>query len=180
MKYLTSLFLVLIFAVAAFAQQPNMVTVDVNQLTPEARSQIELAQTKEKIAQYGSWVGVGSEVGSAIDAGLTAVAKHADNIADTKLGMFAMVIIAYKVIGTDLVQLVVGLGLATLWIPAFFLVLWKKAIPRKYCSDVFYDKDSDKVARKCYRETDGAGDELILYPIVFCVMSALNCAVIFA
>jgi len=182
MKTIVSIFAALAFVASVFAQQqPNMVTVDVNQLTPEARAQIEMAKTKEKIAQYGSWVGVGREVGEALDAGLTAVEKHADNIADTKIGMFAMAVIAYKVIGTDLIQLFVGLGFALLWVPFYVYMAWRNVIPHRVLTDEILDKETGKVVKRMYKnELIDDGEGRILYVVFFAILAGANCAIIFA
>jgi len=72
-------------------------------------SDIKIAELEKKLETYGNWVGVGGEVGTAIKEGLTAVVEVADKFGNTDVGKFTMVMIAWKVIGKDLVRIVLGL-----------------------------------------------------------------------
>lgn len=98
------------------SQSPNMITVDANDLDPATLATLKAKEAeqkmKEKIDTYGKWVGIGKEVGVAVDEGLTAVTKHSTAIADTRIGKVTMFIIAYKVIGKDIIRIALGL---TIW-----------------------------------------------------------------
>src|SRR5690554_4850095 len=116
-----TLLLVALMPVQGFSQEttqkPELITVNPNDLDPATLAKIKAKQAetefKAKVESYGTWVGIGKEVGVAVDEGLTAVTKHATAIADTKLGKVTMFIIAYKVIGQDIIQILLGL---ILWI----------------------------------------------------------------
>lgn len=86
------------------------------QLSPEIQSQIATLNKKQeietKIEKYGKWVGMGKEIGIAVNESLISLTETADKFANTKVGKFTMFIVAYKVIGTDILQL----GFGILWI----------------------------------------------------------------
>jgi len=102
------------------AQTSQQVTVDMADLTPAQRAKVEadaliakqqeqLAVYEKKIETFGQWVGVGGEIGSAVEEGLTAVVDVADKFGKTDVGKFTLVMIAWKVMGTDLVRIFLGL-----------------------------------------------------------------------
>lgn len=70
---------------------------------------LEIERLEGKIKQYGDWVGVGGEVGQAIEEGLTAVVDVADKFGKTDVGKFTMVLIAWKVMGKDIIKIILGL-----------------------------------------------------------------------
>jgi hypothetical protein len=99
---------------------PEKVTINVNDLTPEQRAKVEAQQRLEisnaqieelqkKIDTYGKWVGVGGEIGTAVKEGLSAVVDVADKFGKTDVGRFTMILIAWKVVGKDVVGIVLGL-----------------------------------------------------------------------
>lgn len=82
-------------------------------LTPEQRARMEAdIQAKElqkKLDTYGKWVGVGGEVGQAVREGLTAVGDVANDFGKTEVGKFTMFMIAWKVMGKEILRVVMGL-----------------------------------------------------------------------
>jgi len=91
-----------------FSQQTTnteTITVNASDLPPDVLAKIK---DKQAITKVGEWVGVGKEVGEAVNSSLTALTKNASDFADTRLGKWTMFIVAYKVIGKDFVQVFVG------------------------------------------------------------------------
>ena len=70
---------------------------------------LEIKQLEKKLETYGNWVGVGGEVGTAINEGLSAVVDVADKFDGTDVGKFTMVLVAWKVVGKDVVKIILGL-----------------------------------------------------------------------
>lgn len=127
MKKLLILTGILIFLVAACcpsaSAQTTTPTDPLSYMTPTQKLQyesdlklaelekiknMEIAHLEKKVEQFGDWVGVGGEVGSAIEEGLTAVVDVADKFGTTDVGKFTMVLVAWKVIGKDVVRIVLG------------------------------------------------------------------------
>lgn len=74
----------------------------------EFQKDVEIAKLEKKLETYGNWVGVGGEVGEAIHEGLSAVVDVADQFGTTDVGKFTMVLVAWKVIGKDVVRILLG------------------------------------------------------------------------
>lgn len=98
----------------------DKVTISKSDLTPqqivriEAQAQIdkanaEVAQLQKKLDTYSKWVGVGGEIGNAVKEGLTAVVDVADKFGATNVGKFTMTMVAWKVVGKDVVKIIIGL-----------------------------------------------------------------------
>lgn len=101
------------YAQTTNAPQPEKITVNVSDLTSDQLMKIKLTNEAEalktNIQNYGSWVGVGKEVGTAVKEGLLAVVDVSDKFGNTKIGTFTMYMVAWKVIGKDLVRIILGL-----------------------------------------------------------------------
>jgi hypothetical protein len=169
MKRFLALFTITMFAFVlytpqAFSQvQDQKITVNTSDLTPDQLAKIKLeqanAELQKKLETYGKWVGVGGEVGTAVKEGLTAVVDVADKFGKTDVGRFTLVMVAWKVIGRDIVKIILGLlffaTLTFILIYAFRrLALARKIIienpgflkyPKKY-QVVETELDSDGVA----------------------------------
>jgi hypothetical protein len=89
------------------------ITVNAADLTPDQLAKIKLeqvnAELEKKIETYGKWVGVGGEIGTAVKEGLTAVVDVADKFGSTDVGKFTLVMVAWKVMGKDMVRIFLGL-----------------------------------------------------------------------
>ena len=114
------LFALMLSAMPVQAQTSQQVTVDISDLTPAQRAKIEadaliakqeaqIAIYEKKIEQFGDWVGVGGEVGEAVKQGLEAVVDVADKFGQTDVGKFTLVLVAWKVMGKDVVKIILGL-----------------------------------------------------------------------
>jgi len=108
--------LLLILAINTFAQEsvkPEVITVNVSDLTPGQLAKIKAdavaTELSNKINTYGKWAGMGKEVGIAVKEGLMSVVDVADKFGDTKVGEFTMYMIAWKVIGEDIVRIFLGI-----------------------------------------------------------------------
>lgn len=66
------------------------------------------------------WVGIGREIGIATKEGLSAVITESEHFGTTKVGNFVMILVAWKVIGKDLLGVVLGVPIfaagVCLWI----------------------------------------------------------------
>jgi hypothetical protein len=129
----------IIVAVMAFSIQLNAASTQTNaeetimvrksDLPPQVLKDLEerqaLATLSERIQTYGKWVGIGKEVGAAVNDSLSAVTAQADNFSKTGVGKFTMFLVAYKVLGRELIGVVVGIPLEIIWI--FLLIYsWRR------------------------------------------------------
>jgi len=111
------LFLCIVFTSLVFSQEAvpvsQTITVDTKDLTPEQlakiKSQQELKTLQEKLDTYGDWVGVGSEIGNGVKEALNAVVDVSDKFSKTDVGKFTMVMVAWKIIGKDIIRIFLGI-----------------------------------------------------------------------
>lgn len=118
MRKLLLIIPLLFIATTAFAQNSEQVTIDLKDVPQNMREQIrhqaEQQEMQQKVSQYGEWVGLGKEVGTAVQGSLDALTTSAIDFSQTDLGKATMFIVVFKVIGEDLIQFIVG--------PIFFML----------------------------------------------------------
>ena len=131
MKKLVALLSVFVLFLAVMPTQAQTTSSEPkleDYMTPEQlvefQKDVEIAQLEKKLETYGNWVGVGGEVGSAIEEGLSAVVDVADQFGDTDVGKFTMILIAWKVIGKDTVRILLGLVFLTI-VTILFIKVYK-------------------------------------------------------
>ena len=109
----------------AQSQTAQKITVNTSDLTPDQLAKIQAQQELEimtkKMEQYGNWVGIGGEIGQAVKDGLFAVKDVAVEFGGTDVGKFTMYLIAWKVMGKDIVRIFLGL----LFIIVATSIVWK-------------------------------------------------------
>jgi len=121
------LFAVLLLFVStfSFAQQNEVLTVNTKDLPPEIVQQLKDKQKTEAVTKqlevYGEWAGIGKEIGVAVRDGLTAVKDVAVDFSKTDVGTFTMALIAWKVVGQDVLGVVIGVPL---WITIVLVLVW--------------------------------------------------------
>ena len=127
------------------------ITVNTSDLTADQLAKItaekQLVELEKKYETYGKWVGVGGEIGTAIKEGLSSVVDVADKFGGTQVGKFTMIMIAWKIIGKDILIIVFGVLFATIFTIFIFkyhknnftthrIVVedngWKFWLPKKY------------------------------------------------
>lgn len=122
------LILILFLAFNVEAQVPSKVGNPEAYLTAEQlakyQSDIKVAELEKKLQTYGNWVGVGGEVGIAVKEGLMAVVDVAGEFGSTDVGKFTLVMVAWKIMGKDVIRIVLGL-LFLIIITFIFLMMYK-------------------------------------------------------
>lgn len=91
-----------------YGQSAELITISKDQLTSEQLKKLEVENQLAEIEKYSQWAGVGAEVGTAIKEGLSAVVDVAEQFSETKVGQFTMIMIAWKIVGKDIVKIVIG------------------------------------------------------------------------
>jgi len=122
MKKIIGFSLLILFLMAAccpaHAQTPPVekISVNVTDLTPEqilkTKADAETLAITQRIETYGKWAGSGKEVGIAVRDALMAVVEVADKFGKTNVGLFTMVMVAWKVMGEDVVRIIMGIVFA--------------------------------------------------------------------
>jgi hypothetical protein len=139
----------LLLTVVAFSQDKTstddgdkIVAVPKKYVSSEGLNHI---QSEDISAQVGKWTGVGKEVGTAVKDGLDAVVVEAEKFGTTKVGNFVMIMIAWKIMGRDLIGIVFGIPLLLLGI-----WLWIYIARRVFFGYKILDRIEGKI--KFYKE----------------------------
>lgn len=96
-----------------------------------SENQKRALEAEQQVSTYGKWVGLGKEVGTMVNETLKALTDNAEYFANTKVGVFTLTLVAYKVMGRDLVKLLFGCGF---FVIAISLGIWwhkKHCVTRK-------------------------------------------------
>lgn len=167
---------VLAIALPLFAFAQETITVNKKDLSPELIQQLE---TKKKLEVYSEWAGFGKEIGGAIKEGLTAVKDVAVDFSKTDVGTFTMVLIAWKVVGQDVLGLIVGTFVFLIGVPIIIWSYRKICIPQKICT-----KDNGWFKSKEYEVVEvsddvNIGGAAMLHGFAFFLLVVITCAIIF-
>lgn len=109
-------FLVLASVLVSNVVLAEKVTVDSSILTTDQKATIE---TRNKIEAVSGWAGIGKEVGEAVSSSLAAVTTQAEAFGKTEVGIFTMALVAWKVVGKDLLGFLIGIPFLLLSICLF-------------------------------------------------------------
>lgn len=116
-------------------QTDALITVRRADLPPDILARVEeqaqLQRIDERVKQYGEWVGIGKEIGIAVNDGLEAVTEQASNFADTTPGKITIAVIVWKVIGQELMGFIVGIPLL-ITITWLFVWAWRALYRGKF------------------------------------------------
>lgn len=109
------------FATPVIAQtaRDSVISIPASMLTPDQIAHIERMRLESRIQTYGKWVGLGKEIGEAVNGSLAAVTEQTAKFADTDVGRITMFIVVWKVIGKDILRVLFSIAL---WV--FCLPLW--------------------------------------------------------
>lgn len=93
--------LAVLFCAQAADDADKLITVRAKYVSPEGMQHQESASVSQ-------WVGVGREIGVATKEGLSAVVDEANRFGATKVGNFVLVMVAWKIIGKQLLAVILG------------------------------------------------------------------------
>ena len=150
--------------------------VDVKAKIIEAQAQKEL---DAKITSYGKWVGIGKEVGVAVNESLGALTSTADDFSKTNVGKFTMVLVAYKVLGTDMIQLIFGVMWVCLIVFLSLFVHYKYGKDKRLLVSKKYNSETKKYEKE-WEVVEGVNDYRIASIIIFIVGLLITNVILFA
>ena len=187
---ITVMLLVVAFAPSVKAQANlnganEKITVNTSDLTVDQLAKIkaeaEVKELSKKLETYGNWVGVGGEIGDAIKEGLTAVVDVADKFGNTDVGKFTMVMIAWKVVGKDIVQILLGLLFFTTFVTTLILIFRRIVLPRriKIENPGFFKYPKKYEIVKTELDSEGVTIVTIVFVIAFLLSIWITYAIMF-
>lgn len=128
--------------------------------------------------QFGKWVGVGHEVGVAMNEGLSAITTQANNFAQTPVGKWTMFVIVFKVIGEKVVQYLVGFFVFAIGIP-IWIWSYRRFTPHNYVDKITYAADGKTKVAIEYDQYDGDTDWAVGHWFALIVLIAIGIGVMF-
>ena len=136
LSILALLFVVCVPRIFAQTTAPQeKIVVNVSDLTATQLAKVkadeQLKLVEQKIETYGKWAGAGKEIGIAVREGLTAVVDVAEKFSKTDVGTFTLAMIAWKVMGKDLIRMSVGIILILIIITVGVRSYVKTCMPRR-------------------------------------------------
>jgi hypothetical protein len=172
----------LLLSTFAFPQEKEeMVSVPKSKLSKQQLAEVEADDLKAKAEQYGKWVGIGKEVGIAVNDGLSAVTTQTNNFAQTPVGKWTIAVIVFKVVGVQVIGLLVGLGMFAVGIP-IWLWSYRKFLPHAVLDKETLDKETGKVVSREYKRYDDneiASSWRIGHWVIFGVFTATALGIMF-
>lgn len=157
MKRILAIALVLLATVPLSAddqQGEEVVSVPKSILTKEQAGKLAEYNFAKKVETYGKWVGVGHEVGVAVNEGLSAVTTQANSFASTPVGKWTMAVIVFKVVGKDIIGLLFAIGVIAVGLPAW-IWSYRKYLPRQALGHESIGKDGTKTIYYSGSEVEG-------------------------
>lgn len=122
-------------AVAQAQRQDDTVVLHKSDLTADqlAKAQQDATEkdVQDRVDRYGKWVGVGHELGTAVNESLSAITTQANNFAGTGVGKVTMAVVVYKVIGRDVLGFAIGILMLLIGIPLWWFSFYRNCITRR-------------------------------------------------
>jgi uncharacterized membrane protein YciS (DUF1049 family) len=187
-KLIIYIFLMCMFAVPLHLVAQNdgdqVITVPKKYVSPEGLNHQAPPASVSAAADTTRWVGIGKEIGEATKQGLDAVVDSANKFGNTKVGNFVMIMIAWKIMGAELLGYIfrIGIGIPIL-ISGVFVYIY--LLKRMFFGYQVLDRIEDKT--KIYKEhlpVDFRSHEAramaaCLTGLAFCVFVGVMLATIF-
>lgn len=170
--------LILITATFSVAQT---VTVDLSKLGTQARNEvIDIQKNQESTPEnIKNWVGIGKEIGKAIDEMAKSLNTNINEFAKTPVGKTAMFLLIYKVIGRDIARTVM---IFMMYIFVVILLIWSF---RKFHTNerIELKKDGNMkieyVPRYNWQSNDAKMVSAIVHTIAFIIVTTVTVCNIF-
>lgn len=104
--------MIMLFSLNMIAQEKT-ITVKESDLTAEQlaaiQQRVKAEQTVETVKTYGKLAGIGKEIGTAVNEGLSAVVETSDKFSKTDVGKITIFLIGWKIMGRDAVRMVIAI-----------------------------------------------------------------------
>lgn len=142
LAFLFFLLAIFCFAYIAKADEPKeeMVTITVpkSSLTPQQQEVTKQQEVK-------GWVGIGKEIGDAVNSSLSAVTTQSNNFAHTPVGILTAAVVIWKLLGGDLVHIFGGILFALTITPLWIWSYRRMCLPRRVLTKETINPDKTKI-----------------------------------
>ena len=134
-KLFSTLILILLVSTITFSQIDDRMIVNESDLPPDLVKELKQKKNQEnsksELENYAEYIGVGKEIGIAISEGLKAVVDEAEHFSETNVGLYTMALIAWAIVGNDIVQILIGVPLLLLGLFLILRYYRKTFLPQK-------------------------------------------------
>jgi hypothetical protein len=154
-----------------FAQDTSHVLVAKSQLTSE---QLQTLTQQNSLATVGNWVGMGKEVGEAVNGSLAAISTQAVDFAKTGLGQMTIKVLIIKLIGPMVVHIIGGILILIILLPIAIYLLLRNGCNRLVLDEVSAD------GKKSYRLDDPGPEAKFLYCLAVLIAVGTSCLIAFS
>ena len=125
------LLVIMLLTIGAVAQEKTY-QVPESQLTEQQKAKLEGATPKN----VSEWVGLGKEVGTAVDASLGAISNRTNEFAQTPVGKLTVAVVIFKVIGDTAVHLLAGAAEVVILLP-LWVWSYRRFLPKPTIKETF-------------------------------------------
>jgi hypothetical protein len=92
------------------SQDEEMVSIPKSKLTDQQKAELKIESTQ-------SWVGMGKEIGEAVNSSMAAITAQSNNFAQTPVGKLTVFIVIWKVVGDQVIHVAGGLIEVLVFVP---------------------------------------------------------------
>jgi hypothetical protein len=174
-----ALMLLTVFTPILAQDNSKMVSIPVDQLTEQQRAKLSQNETIETVS---SWTGLGKEVGEAVNGAVGSLTNHAVSFSETKLGRFTMFIIAYKVIGKEIIRIIIGIPMLIIIILISLVLIFKNGLNKRVVETekIYNMGKKDEFTEKEYVTIEGDGHTIAGVTFIGAIIIALTLLFMFA
>jgi hypothetical protein len=157
----------LLMSVGAFGQnqQEEMVSVPKSKLTDQQKADLKIDSAK-------SWIGLGDEIGKAVNGTLAAVTTQSNNFAQTSVGKLTVVLVIWKILGDQALHVLGGIIEILLLVPIWIWSFRRMCFTRRLKKQVVIGADKVKTISWQIVEYDTSGYADATPRIVHCIAIA--------
>jgi hypothetical protein len=95
---------------SVWGQQQEMVSIPKDKLTEQQKAELNMQHAS-------SWVGMGREIGEAVNSSMQAITTQSNNFSQTPVGKLTVFIVIWKVIGDQAIHVLGGVVEVVLFVP---------------------------------------------------------------
>lgn len=161
----------LVATATAGAQDTSRVTVPKSMLTTQQMAQVTATSQLETV---GKWVGLGREVGEAVNGSLAAISKQTVDFAQTDVGKLTTKVLVVKLLGPMIVHVLGGVLFLIIALPIVTWMLKNNGINHSVL------ERTDKDGNKFYRYEEPSSDAKCGYTVVLIATFAAWAAITFS
>lgn len=100
------------------------VTVPKSSLTPQQQATLKQQEVK-------GWVGIGKEIGQAVNESLVAITTQANSFAGTGVGKLTVFIVIWKVVGDQVLHVIGGIAFVLIALPIWLWSYRRTCFPKR-------------------------------------------------